>query len=271
MSEIFKTFNNLNFLHGFGDRSIRCQIISQCGSQPYFEDAYLMGTKDHVFGVFDGDSGKKLITMEISKDYYWTGGRYASECAANVFCQEKKELIEMAEDANEAILKKMLQFNDTKIFGDKINLDKKEELWQTTCTAIKLNEDKKESYFDWIKIGESYIAVIFSDRSYEILGNSVDRNSDRCGIDGISDYKKFVEQGTKSLEGIDTILLFTDGFTFPQKNIDNYLDPSLIACNYSDLEKKDLCNIVQKIKFERNRYSIDQAGHDDMTAIAIKF
>ena len=147
----------------------------------------------------------------------------------------------------------MSQFNTAK-FGGKIDFEYRN--YGTTCSAIKLKKGKDGLYFDWIKIGRSYIAVIFSDRSYKILGEPVGQPNNFQGIDGVSNYRYFIEQGKESLNGVETILLFTNGFMFPQKEPGDCLCPFLIVKEYSNLEKKDLCTIVRKINSERSKYSI---------------
>src|ERR1035437_6109319 len=111
------------------------------------EDNFLV--EENIFGVFDGVTGLNSYKDATGK----TGGYLASSITKDTFIEleQKISLRECAMEANKRILKKMNEAG--------IDVSRKEDLWGTTATVVKINTED----FEWIGTGDSPLIVIYND------------------------------------------------------------------------------------------------------------
>lgn len=200
------------------------------------EDTLLLG--ENVFGVFDG-AGSLVKFVDPQRG---TGGRIAATVARDAFATQASSLEFLTVRANREIKRQMI------LAG--IDVSNKLNLWCTTAAVVRMGDDS----FEWLQIGDSVILLIKSDGSFELLVTYHDHDQElllvckKLSEQGVEDphsvivsngqaqalreelnvtygdltgedeAMQWVECGTKDLDGIDHILLFTDGLLIPKED-----------------------------------------------------
>jgi serine/threonine protein phosphatase PrpC len=204
---------------------------------PNKEDTFLLG--DNIYGVFDG-AGSLVKFVDPKRG---TGGRIAATIARDIFIRhEESSLAGLATFANAGIKREMMNVG--------IDVSKKVNLWCTTAAVVRMDENS----FEWLQIGDSVILLIKSDGTFELLVPYHDHDQELLSVckalsekgekdphaiivadgqaqalrekinvtfgdfTGEDEAMRWVKSGTRSLEGIDYILLYTDGLLIPKED-----------------------------------------------------
>ena len=201
----------------------------------------------------------------------------------------------MAEEANKRILNEMKK--------EGVETKRKEALWSTAIAALKINKNKIE----FLTIGDCVILGVFEDGKFELLNGFEEHdletmiewskirdkkleekwkilkaqiekvrlktNVDYGSMNGEKEALKFIKSGKISKEGIESIILFTDGLIIPKKEpkekekwqmtVDIYQKNGLdgLLEHVRSLEKEDPeCSKYPRFK-----------QYDDVAAIGIDF
>lgn len=204
------------------------------GSHQLNEDNFVI--KDNIFGVFDGAGSLDKYKDESGK----TGGFLASSITKKIFSKNDKSLQDLAVEANNEIHKEMLTRN--------IDVARKINLWSASAAVIKIKKDT----FDWLQIGDSLIMTIGEDGAFNVLVNNYDHDKELLALwkklaekrtrhihdqirdkiikvreqmnvsygilNGENEMVKFLNCGTKELDDIKHILIFTDGLFIPKRD-----------------------------------------------------
>jgi serine/threonine protein phosphatase PrpC len=268
---------------------MKIDLVYEKGIKSTNEDSYLIGVD--IWGVFDGaNSMNKFIDFDGR-----TGGQIASSIAKESFGKNSRHLRETAIEANLTINAEMVRRGiDT---SDKLNL------WCTNLAAIKMANNRLE----WIRLGDATIVFIYTDNSFKVISDDESHDKEtlikwsesaknkieniRKVLDeqiksvrrkinvtygfltGEKEMEKFIREGVEERRDVKRVILFTDGFSIPQKNplepypwnkfVDKYLEEDIegLKIYIRDLEKSDPnCWTYPR-----------QKVHDDMTAISITF
>ncbi|MDP1813335.1 MAG: protein phosphatase 2C domain-containing protein [Leadbetterella sp.] len=272
----------------FGGKFImKISFINEKGVKNTNEDSYLI--KDNIWGVFDGANS---LNKYVDKDGK-TGGLIASMITRDAFEKNDKSLRDMAMDANLRINEEL---NKRKIdSSDKLNL------WCTNLAVVKIDGDK----IHWIQLSDATIVFVYSNNSYKLILDNNEYDNEtllKCKelardkaknmrelideqiksvrkkinvtygfLTGEKEAISFIKEGEENIKDIKHILLFTDGFTIPQKDpLDPYSWDNFVKQYLRDgieglrdkirtIEKSDPnCWLYPRMK-----------KHDDMTAISI--
>ena len=265
------------------------EAITEKGSADLNEDVIL--EDNNVFGVFDGTTSLHSDNLPAGM----TGGLIAAQIAADSFRQHAGNLVSRAEDANKKI--------GAAAGSEQLTGKKKYRLWSTSAAVVRI----EERFFEFCQIGDCLIMVVRDDGSFTLLTPdtahdretlSLWKNSDvpagltihqflaeqirtirnkmnifYGGLNGEPEALNFLRRGRESLNGVQAILLFTDGLFLPKKDpdqldnwslfVDLYLSGGLAAIHEKvrSLELLDPdCRIYPRFK-----------KHDDIAAIAITF
>lgn len=259
------------------------------GSGVINEDELLIN--GDLFAVFDGSSSLLKFQSPDGK----TGGKIAAETARLVFETNQGSLRELALSANRKIHEQETAAG--------IDLSSKDSLWATTAAAVRIGL----SQIELLQVADSLILVITSDgkvspplgyrdhdlpvmRKWRQLADRGEKNiwdrlnSDIIGLrqtanvgygvlNGEDDAAAFIQTTTIERQGIESILLFTDGLLIPGEDPDAPEDWEKYADIYRRLGLDGLVQHVrgledsdpQQTKFPRYK------PHDDIAAIAIDF
>ncbi|MDD3284141.1 MAG: hypothetical protein PHZ07_00935 [Patescibacteria group bacterium] len=270
---------------------IKVEYVYEKGVHKISEDSYLIGK--NIFGVFDGAGS--LINY-VDKEGY-TGGYLASNICKNIFQNEKLDLYKLAIKANNEIQRQMME--------NCIDMSKKENLWSTTVSAIKINH--KDKTFEWIQTGDSLIIVIYKNNKYKVLIKNYDHDSEtlllkkellvsgdkdiktklltqmlkvRRGmnkkygvLNGESSAVKFLKKGKLKIDNIKYVLMFTDGLFLPK------IDPKLPDDFDKFVEMYMKGGFLRIKKYVRKLENTDLdcykyvrfKKHDDITGISVTF
>ncbi len=269
---------------------MKTEYIHEKGSSYINEDA--LALNGSLFGVFDGATSLDKRTF----DENITGGYYASSIASSIFAKNDDSLINLAQKANTAILKKMVE--------KQVDISDKNSLWSTSAAVLKIEDD----FLHWVQTGDSLLLMIYEDGSYkmpvkgynshdtetllmwkeasdktdknifEVLGYQIKKIRREMNItygvlNGEKSYKNFLNSGKESLKGVNHVILFTDGLFIPSdspqkqpdfnKFIDIFLDGGLTSLknHVRSIESSDPeCRIYPRFKC-----------HDDIAAVALSF
>ena len=216
----------------------RIETLLEQGCGPINEDVLLHSGS--IFGVFDGAT--TICKSDLPNGI--TGGLLAAQIAANTFRKGGDDLLFLAKEANRRI---------SEALGNvKIPQEKRYRLWSTSAAVIRL-EDR---HFEYCQTGDSLILIIRKDGSFTHLTPEVnhDRETLRLWKDApegrpIHDALKeqirsvrmemnvtygvlngetqaldFIRHGTLQLDGIASILVFTDGLFLPREDPDHEID-----------------------------------------------
>ena len=270
-------------------RAYSVETISEKGSAYLNEDVVLQD--DNVFGVFDGSTSLHYDDLPAGM----TGGLMAAQIAAESFRLEAGDLISRAEEANTKI--------GAAAGSERFTEKEKHRLWSTSAAVVRIEENS----FEFCQIGDSLIMVVRNDGSFRLLTPdtahdretlSLWKNSDVAAgttiqellsdqirtirnkmnvfygvLNGEPEAVHFLRHGRESLEGVQAVLLFTDGLFLPKEDphqpdnwslfVDLYLSGGLTAIHEQvrSLELMDPgCRLYPRFK-----------KHDDIAAIAITF
>ncbi len=265
------------------------ETILEKGSAELNEDVILQD--DNVFGVFDGCTSLHADDLPAGL----TGGLIAARIAAETFRLEDGDLVRRAEVANEKIGRAAGSEQQIK--------SEKHRLWATSAAVVRI----QDSFLEFCQIGDCLIMLVRNDGSFTLL--TPDTAHDRetlslwkdsdvpAGItiqDLLSDQIRtirnnmnifygilngepeavhFLRHGRESLDGVEAVLLFSDGLFLPKEDpnqldnwslfVDLYLSGGLPAIHerVRSVELRDPgCRLYPRFK-----------KHDDIAAIAIKF
>lgn len=268
---------------------MKVKYILNKGSGIMNEDNILI--KNNLFGVFDGATSLDKYRNKTGE----TGGHLASNITKFTFEKNDKSLKNLAIEANKKIREKMIL--------EGIEINEKINLWSTSAAVIKINKNT----FNWIQIGDSLILVVYKNGKRELITKYFDHDKNllilwkkladkkvknifevikkdsiklrktmniKYGIlNGEKKMMNFLKKGTKKLDKIKHIIIFTDGLFIPKKDprkkenwnifVKLFLEKGLIGIkNYiRSIEEKD------KKCWEYPRYK----QHDDIGAISITF
>lgn len=262
--------------------------VLEKGSAKLNEDA--VSLNGSVYGVFDGATS--LHKQNLGKGL--TGGFLASNAAKDVFLNRKGPLTALANEANEAIFRKMVAHN--------IDTSDKNKLWSTSAAVIKI----EEKTLNWVQIGDSLILIIYKDGSYklpathhdhdfetlsmwekiahktdktimEALGDQIKKvrkgmNVEYGVLNGEKEFSSFLQSGSENLENISRVLLFTDGLFIPSEHpSQNNFDIMVDLVNKGGLnEVRDYVRSIEKTDPECRKYPRFKT-HDDIAAISLEF
>lgn len=263
------------------------ETLLEQGSGRLNEDTLL--AQDNLYGVFDGATSLNGTNYE----HGLTGGYLAATLAAEVFAENDRPLVELAEKANRLIRQEMIAAG--------VEVCCKEELWSTSAAVVRLKEDSLE----WCQTGDCVIRLIDHDGSSRLLVEPPDHDAEtlqlwqqmtpearhpihvaladkiidvrrRMNIDygvlnGEREATDFVQSGTASLHGVMAILLYSDGLFIPHLLAERqqsqqmltrlFLQGGLTAIrdHVRQLQLTDpACHLYPRFK-----------THDDISAIAI--
>lgn len=131
--------------------NIKVQTILEKGTSPVNEDCLVAG--DNIFGVFDGATSLDKRTFGCGR----TGGLLAAEAAMSVFRCNHFPLYELADQANNEIMKQMVMHG--------VDISRKENLWSTSAAVVRI----KQNHLEWVQAGDAMILIIYNDGSYKAL------------------------------------------------------------------------------------------------------
>lgn len=259
------------------------------GSGTINEDDLLLGNRN--FGVFDGATSLVPTSYSCGR----TGGRIAAEICKQVFKEENHSLVAAAENANREIRRQSLAAG--------IDFGRKEEMWSCSAAVVRLHYD----YFEWAQLGDCCLLVVREDGSSQLLGHIPKQDTEtlkqwqrrgglvngsvmevmaeeiravrkRMNIDygvfnGEPEGLDFLANGRMDLNGIRTLLLFSDGLQLPQKDPAAQQDLDRFVSLYCQGGLQALRDQVRSRQLEDicciqyPRFKL----HDDISTIAINF
>lgn len=267
---------------------MKIEHILERGSGDLNEDAIVL--EKNLFGVFDGATSLDHGIFENGK----TGGLIASSTASAVFAKNHHPLVKLAKGANREIYNKMITHG--------VNLSKKEKLWSTSASVIRI----KENTIEWIQTGDSAIILIYRDNSYKVLVEQDNHDYEtltmwkkeaekgtldigsalmdqiikvRSGMNisyGVLNGEKaahgFFNHGNEPLAGVREILLFTDGLSIPGETTEKNRDHSTMIKLYLSLGLEGLKKRIREMEAKDPHCTLYPRFkcHDDIAAIAIK-
>jgi serine/threonine protein phosphatase PrpC len=265
------------------------ETITEKGSAALNEDVILQ--ENNVFGVFDGATSLHSDNLPAGM----TGGLIAAQTAAESFRLETGDLVSRAEEANRKI--------GAAAGSAQLTGTEKYRLWSTSAAVVRV----EESYFDFCQIGDCLILVVRNDGSFTLLTPDTAHDRETLslwknshvpagitihellskqirairnkmnvfygGLNGEPEAVHFLRHGRESLDGVQSVLLFTDGLFLPKEDphqldnwslfVDLYVSGGLAAIHEEvrSLELLDPgCRLYPRFK-----------AHDDIAAIAITF
>lgn len=222
----------------------RLDTVFEQGSGPFNEDAQLIA--DGLYGVFDG-------ATSLSGTLYdgVSGGYLAATIASEVFADRALSLSERAGAANTLIRRQME--------ASGVDLSKKEEHWNTSLAVIELDGDA----IHWCQTGDCRIQLIHHDGTSRQLVEPPDHDAETLSLwqklgpasnepigvalaeqilrvrrsmnidygvlNGENDALRFVASGVESLDEVAAVILYTDGLTLPNYNLNLSHDHDLLA------------------------------------------
>ncbi|WP_432735270.1 protein phosphatase 2C domain-containing protein [Maridesulfovibrio sp. FT414] len=268
---------------------MRVESIYEKGTGVMNEDFYF--ARGSRFGVFDG-------ATSLSPDVYeqgCTGGYLASNIAGQVFASGEEPLLSLADKANSAICTAMQERG--------VDLTEKEFLWSTSAAVVNLEED----YFEWVQIGDCLVMLINEDGSHELLCGGFDHDCETLKMwqevskeaggpilnvlrdqilkvrgqmnvsygvfSGEKEALSFLNHGQRSLEGVSSILLFTDGLFLPSCDPESRCDFSRFSEIFQQgglTGVRDYIRTIEQDDHNCCRYPRFKT-HDDIAAISISF
>ncbi|WP_459923938.1 PP2C family serine/threonine-protein phosphatase [Desulfatiferula olefinivorans] len=267
---------------------MKTDMIHEKGSGRINEDAISLNGR--LFGVFDGATSLTRDTYDNDK----TGGFLASRIASDVFLTGEGPLHGLAHRANTAIYEKMLSCG--------VDVADKAALWSTSCAVVRILDD----VIEWVQTGDSLLLLIYDDGSYHIPVNDYDHDREtllmwkdlartagekkifdllsdqirkiRAGmnvtygvLNGEAHFERFLNTGKVSREGVNHILLFTDGLFLPSPHPDREPDFDTFVDIFMEGGLKALRDHVRRIEKtdpDCKRYPRFKP-HDDIAAVAI--
>ena len=270
---------------------VKIEHILDQGSGTTNEDRLIIG--EHIFGVFDGATS---LDNNAPRPSGQTGGSLAADIAGKTFAANHYPLNILGQSANSAILDRMTACG--------IDTRRPEQVWSTSAAVIRIKEDPiKGNRMEWFQTGDSHILLLYSNGSHKILADRSDHDYEtlcmmkeatdktldnpvlkrqvlkvRAGmnkrygvLNGDPSALSFAAEGTESLNGVEAILLFTDGLNLPEpvpapkKSFDS------LANEFKRLGLGGLHNKIRTLEKSdpaRELYPRFKC-HDDIAAIAL--
>ena len=277
--------------------------ILEKGSSPVNEDRLLIS--DTLFGVFDGATslaGSKFPPVRekscaapaaCGPAQLPTGGALAADIAKTTFSANHYPLSRLATEANTAISRHMAAHG--------ICPDRSEQVWSTSAAVVRLRTDGIE----WFRTGDAQILLIYTDGNYKALGtlkdhdyptlammksqedNTLDNpilrhqvlkvrqemNKTYGVLNGDAAAERFFSSGTAGLDGVTSVLVFTDGLTLPNKTPAPCPDFAPLVRDFNALGLSGLHRKIRDLEAgDKNRKKYPRFKcHDDIAAIALTF
>lgn len=265
----------------------RVKSITEQGSVKASEDRYLI--KDSVFAVFDGAtdvSGKDLSIYEMSP------GEFAAEMLL--------KSLEKTADIGEALRQANAKIDDgIRLFFAEPT---KQDRFTATATVVRLNDNRLEywnvsdSYFFLInKMGKVVLPFEPYDQEREllaelrrrlavkeiedpidelrelILARKNDVNKVFGGFNGEPEVFNFIKKGSVDLTDIASVLLFSDGMMYPQKDPNSPTDYQAMADLYLEGGVELMLDTVRELEESDSDFKKYPRFkmHDDATVVAI--
>ncbi|MFH1978163.1 MAG: protein phosphatase 2C domain-containing protein [Candidatus Aenigmatarchaeota archaeon] len=268
---------------------VSIQKIHDKGSGDQNEDELLI--KENLFAVFDGATSLVKFVNSEGK----SGGKLAAEICKDVFSNNGGSLKQIASDANAALLEEMKRH--------RIDVTKKESLWNTAMAAVKL----LNSGIEFLTIADCLILSVFkddtsklvvpyndidletmrkwkelADKQTENIWDKIKPQTDKVRrgvnvnygvLNGEEKAIKFVKTGKISIDNVKSIIIFTDGLLIPKENPDETENWNLFIRLYQESGPKGILKHVRSLetkdpkcwKYPRFKQ------HDDIAAIGIDF
>ena len=259
------------------------KYILEKGSGNLNEDCLIM--EDNLFGVFDGASSLDKTKFEGNK----TGGMIAAATAGKIFSKNHFPLHKLGVQANQAILSGMKTQN--------VNLKQRYKLWSTSAAVARI----KDNTLEWLQTGDAHILLLYHDKSHKVLVNRYDHDYETLMMLKEQNFKQtpsfnrqvkevrsrmnktygvfngepealdFIANGLLPLDGVKTILLFTDGLQIPartplkKKSFDKFIK---LYRNLGLTGLKDHIRAIEAQDPEITSYPRFKC-HDDIAAISI--
>ena len=277
-----------------GERDIRSDfrvtgMLLEKGSGITNDDA-LFGNND-ICVVCDGATSLFENDSNAAPE---SGGRVAAQITADVFSKNSGCLSEMAAGANDRI-------RDT-MEAAGVDLRTRERIWSTSFAAARIVEGRLE----WAQSGDCMILLLYGDGGCRLATEGTGHDQDvlekwgRIGakedepiqqvlaeeiaevrkqmnrtygvLNGEPEALDFVKYGVESLESVESILLFSDGFWPPSSLPSAEPDVEKIAALYrrSGLDGvRDRIRAVERTDLGCHRFPRFKI-HDDISAIALE-
>jgi hypothetical protein len=264
------------------------ETLLEKGSGRLNEDVLIQA--GDIFGVFDGATS--LFAEPLPQGL--TGGLLAARIAAETFRQNGRSLPRCAALANRRISDGLRK--------NGVPADERHRLWSTSAAVIRLGD----THFDYCQTGDCMIFCLYRDGRYRQLTPVVDHDQETLALwkkmppksditirDALFDHilsvrlqmnvrygvlngepkaMDFLQHGREPLDGIGSILLFTDGLFIPREDPHQECDwdtlihlyrkggLKMIRDHVRSLQQQDTgCRIYPRFKI-----------HDDIAAIAVR-
>lgn len=270
---------------------MRIDHILEKGSGLVNEDTLVIG--ETIFGVFDGATSL-AETPEACKS---TGGQLAAGIARDVFKGNHYPLPRLGRAANTAIRSNMIRRN--------VRYDQPDHCWSTSAAVVRLADPDQDpaGTLEWFQTGDSHILLIYEDNTHQALVSQPDHDYEtlmllrdqadksranpvlqkqlirvRAGmnktygvLNGDPGAEAFMNCGTVSLEGVKTVLLFTDGLSIPRELPGREKDFSLLADLFVCLGLDGLKQRIRRMeKSDPHCHRFPRfKPHDDIAAVAL--
>lgn len=268
---------------------MKVSTLLEKGTGPLNEDFCFTG-KD-LYGVFDGATS--LIGDRFQGGL--TGGRLASSIAGNIFLRNNASLDQLTDKANKAIGQAMA--------ANGVNLKDRKTLWSTSAAVVRVAENR----FEWTQIGDCLVMAIYEDDTHEILTDNfehdletlqmwkkvADRTDDSIMtalkgqiakvreqmnvsygvLNGETEALEFVNSGSRPLDGIKHLLIFTDGLFLPAEKPEKRDDFTRFAELFLQGGLTCVRDVVRQMESEDmtcRKYPRFKP-HDDIAAVSLSF
>jgi hypothetical protein len=212
------------------------ETLHEPGADRPSEDELLV-TSD-LLAVFDGATGL-VPDADVTGE---TGGRIAARLTAQTFAAGGDAALKaMAVEANRRLLQRMRV--------DEVDLDRREARWATALAAVRLHDEEIE----YLTIGNCLVLALFVDGGHRLLTPHVDHDRQTllawrslvdAGVPEVANQMKdrmvavrrdanrsygylngdpeaveFLVGGRVPREGIESLLLFTEGLQLPREDV----------------------------------------------------
>ena len=262
---------------------IKTEHILEKGSGLLNEDNLII--EKNLFGVFDGASSLDHAIFDNGQ----TGGRIAAQIAGHEFSKNHYPLKQLGIQANQAIRSKMIDQN--------LDMSQRYKLWSTSAAVIRMTDTQVE----WFQTGDAHIILFYNDGRFKVLATPNDHDYDTLTMFKARQFKldaafkeqikkvrsqmnqsygvlngepeaiDFAENGIESLEGVESILLFTDGLQLPSTTPSPLKSFDRLARMFKENGLTELKNKIRDIESQDphiTRYPRFKC-HDDIAAIAL--
>ena len=246
---------------------------------------------DNIYIVCDGATSLVDGNCDTGPE---SGGGVAARITAEVFSENRGSLAGMTSRANDRIRDAMTSAG--------IDMERREQLWSTSFAAARIVGNRLE----WAQSGDCMIMLLYRDvtsrlategtgqdlevlRKWGRIGKKADKSIHQVLADEIAEVRRrmnrtygvlngehealdFVNYGVESLESVEAVLLFSDGFWLPSSTPSVEPDVEGIAELYcrTGLEGvRDRIRAVERTDPECYRFPRFKM-HDDISVIALE-